>query len=149
MNIYNKNWAQYEYSYNLANSRENWAQTKKLASGRLIFCAQTDARRRTQMHARGQTQTHAKFFGCILCPSCCMFRSWVSLPANPCPMLVAFQDPEIQLALERCFRNPAHTPTALRTSVSLGDLAWFLDMLYWEVLAVRLSLSRVDSLHLT
>ena len=25
MNIYNKNWAQYEYSYNLANSRENWA----------------------------------------------------------------------------------------------------------------------------
>ena len=30
MNIYNKNWAQYEYSYNLANSRENWAQ--KIAS---------------------------------------------------------------------------------------------------------------------
>ena len=29
MNIYNKNWAQYEYSYNLANSRENWAQKKK------------------------------------------------------------------------------------------------------------------------
>ena len=28
MNIYNKNWAQYEYSYNLANSRENWAQKK-------------------------------------------------------------------------------------------------------------------------
>jgi len=26
MNIHNKNWAQYEYSYNLANSRENWAQ---------------------------------------------------------------------------------------------------------------------------
>ena len=29
MNIHNKNWAQYEYSYNLANSRENWAQKKK------------------------------------------------------------------------------------------------------------------------
>ena len=28
MNIYNKNWAQYEYSYNLANSRENWAPQK-------------------------------------------------------------------------------------------------------------------------
>jgi len=28
MNIHNKNWAQYEYSYNLANSRENWAQKK-------------------------------------------------------------------------------------------------------------------------
>ena len=32
MNIYNKNWAQYEYSYNLANSRENWAQKKKNSS---------------------------------------------------------------------------------------------------------------------
>ena len=32
MNIHNKNWAQYEYSYNLANSRENWAPKKKLAS---------------------------------------------------------------------------------------------------------------------
>ena len=52
-----------------------------------------------------------------------MFRPWVSLPANPCPMLVAFQDPEIQLALDRCFRNPAHKPKALQTSVSLGDLA--------------------------
>jgi len=31
MNIYNKNWAQYEYSYNLANSRENWAQKKKIS----------------------------------------------------------------------------------------------------------------------
>ena len=31
--IYNKNWAQYEYSYNLANSRENWAQKNKLAAG--------------------------------------------------------------------------------------------------------------------
>ena len=29
MNIYNKNWAHYEYSYNLANSCENWAQKKK------------------------------------------------------------------------------------------------------------------------
>ena len=30
MNIHNKNWAQYEYSYDLANSRENWAQKKKI-----------------------------------------------------------------------------------------------------------------------
>ena len=33
MNIHNKNWAQYEYSYNLANSRENWAQKKNSQSG--------------------------------------------------------------------------------------------------------------------
>ena len=33
MNIHNKNWAQYQYSYNLANSRENWAQKKKIAPG--------------------------------------------------------------------------------------------------------------------
>ena len=32
MNIYNKNWAQYEFSYNLANSRENWAPPQKIAS---------------------------------------------------------------------------------------------------------------------
>ena len=58
------------------------------ASGRLIFCVHTHACRQTQtqMHAHGWTQTHAKFFSCILCPSCCMFRPWVSLPANPCPM---------------------------------------------------------------
>ena len=121
------------------------------ASGRLIFCAQmhADAHRctQTQTHARGRTQTHAKIFSCILCPSCCMFRPWVSLPANPCSMLVAFQDPEIQLALDR-FRNPAHKLTALTTSVFLGDLAWFLDMFYWVVLAVQWSLSHVDSLHL-
>ena len=48
-----------------------------------------------------------------------------------------------------CFQNPAHKLTALITSVSLGDLAWFLDMFYWVVLAVQWSLSRVDSLHLT
>ena len=48
-----------------------------------------------------------------------------------------------------CFQNLAHKPTALRTSVSLGGLAWFLDMCYWEVLAVWWSLSCVDSLHLT
>ena len=29
MNIYNKNWAQYEYSYNLATSRENWSPPPK------------------------------------------------------------------------------------------------------------------------
>jgi len=77
-------------------------------------------------------QTHAKFFSYILYPSCYMFRPWVSLTANPCPTLVAFEDLEIQLALDRLFRNPAHKPTALRTSVSLGGLAWFLDMFYWE-----------------
>ena len=35
MNIHITCWAQYEYSYNLANSRENWAQKqiKKIASG--------------------------------------------------------------------------------------------------------------------
>ena len=100
-------------------------------------------------HARGRTQTYAKFFSCILCPSCYMFRPWASLPANTCLMLVAFQDPELQLAIDRCFQNPAHKPKVLRTSVSLGDLAWFLNMFYWEVLAVRWSLSCVDSLHLT
>ena len=42
------------------------------------------------MYARGQMQTHAKFFSCIPCPSCSMFRPWVSLLANPCPMLVVF-----------------------------------------------------------
>ena len=31
----NKNWAQYEYSYNLANSRENWAQKKNSARERV------------------------------------------------------------------------------------------------------------------
>ena len=78
-----------------------------------------------------------------------MFRLWVSLPANPCPILVAFQDPEIQLALDRCFRNPAHKLTALRTSVSLGGPAWFLDMFYWQVLATQWSLFCAGSLHLT
>ena len=37
MNIHNKNWAQYEYSYNLANSRENWAQKKKNSVPAAIF----------------------------------------------------------------------------------------------------------------
>ena len=35
-----------------------------------------------------------------------MFRPWVSLPTNPCPMLVAFQDSEIQLALDQLFPKP-------------------------------------------
>ena len=38
-----------------------------------------------------------------------MFKPWVFLPASPCPMLVAFQDPEIQLALNRLFPKP-HPP---------------------------------------
>ena len=29
MNICNKNWAQYEYSYHLANSRENWTVLRR------------------------------------------------------------------------------------------------------------------------
>ena len=33
MNIRNKNWAQYEYSYNLTNLCENWAPQKKLRTG--------------------------------------------------------------------------------------------------------------------
>jgi len=39
MNI-NKNWAQYEYSYNLANSRENWAQ--KSIRGRIGSASESD-----------------------------------------------------------------------------------------------------------
>ena len=48
----------------------------------------------------------ACFFSCILCLSCYLFRPWVSLPTNPYPMLVAFQDPEIQLALNRLSPKP-------------------------------------------
>ena len=105
-----------------------------------FLCTDACGRTLTQTHAHGRTQTYANFFSCILCPICYMFRPWGSLPANTCPMLVAFQDPEIQLALNWCFRNPAHKPKVLRTSASLGNLAWFLNMFYWEVLAVRWSL---------
>ena len=77
-------------------------QTQMHARGR----TQTHACGRTHTHTRGWTQMHAKFFSSILCPSCYMFRPWVSLSANPCPMLVAFQDPEIQLALDRSFPKP-------------------------------------------
>ena len=36
MNIHIENWAKYEYSYNLANLRENWAQKKKSLPGVLL-----------------------------------------------------------------------------------------------------------------
>ena len=51
-----------------------------------------------------------------------MFWSRVSLPANLCPMLVAVQEPEIQLILNR-FQNPNQQPTALRTNVFLHERA--------------------------
>ena len=116
------------------------------------MCRRTyaDASRRRHTYARRQTQMHAKFFSYIPCPSCYMFRPWVSLPVNPCPTLVAFQDPEIQLALNWWFLKPCRPNyTVLRTSVSLGGLPWFLDMSYWEVLGVWWSLSHVDSFHFT
>ena len=106
----------YSTSRKSLNKRHVWTQTS-FASTRVrtfnFLCAD----------ARTQTQTHAKFFSCILCPTHYMFRPWVSLLANPCPMLVAFHDPEIQLALDQLFRTPAHKLTALRTSVSLGEPA--------------------------
>ena len=89
------------------NKRRVWTQ-KFFASRRVrtfnFLCA--DARKHTWTHARGRMQTHAKFFSCILCPSCYTFRPWVSLPTNPYPMLVAFQDSEIQLALDWLFLKP-------------------------------------------
>ena len=72
----------------------------RLHSRRIWFCAQTHACKcrhthantdtcmQMQMHSRGRMQTHAKLFSCSSCTSCYMFRPWVSLPANPCPMLV-------------------------------------------------------------
>ena len=48
MNIHITYWAQYEYSYNLANSRENWAQKKKLA-----------ARAKRRRETRGKKTTKA------------------------------------------------------------------------------------------
>ena len=36
----------------------------------------------------------------------CLGLESLSLPVNPYPLLVAFQDPEIQLALNRLFRKP-------------------------------------------
>ena len=57
------------------------------ASGHLIFCVQTQThtcrRVQTQTHACRRMQTHAKLFSCILCPSCYMFRPWVSPLSAP------------------------------------------------------------------
>ena len=77
-------------------------------------CTQTDA------DTHGRMQTHAKFFSCIPCPSCYMFRPWVSLPANPCPMLMAFQEPEIQLALDRLFPKPCPPTYSAQNQHILG-----------------------------
>ena len=76
------------------------------ASGHLIFCTQT--------HAHEGTQTHAKFFSYIPCPSCCMFVLSLSLylcpHLSPRQFLVVFQDPGIRLALDGSFQKP-HPPT--------------------------------------
>ena len=58
-----------------------------------------------QTHARGQTQTHAKFSAAFYVQPV-IFLGFESLPTNPCPMLIAFQDPETQLALDRLFPKP-------------------------------------------
>ena len=68
------------------------------------------------MYADAHTQVQmfadqCKFFSYFPCASCYVFRPWVSLSANPCPTLVAFQDPEVQLALDQLFFNPPTTTT--------------------------------------
>ena len=68
MNIYNKNWAQYEYSYNLANSRENWApQTKKNSTGRAQRREDMTSRRSDNLDAlitlQGQESRECKLQG--------------------------------------------------------------------------------------
>jgi len=58
-----------------------------------------------QTYARGHTHTHAKLFGRPPCPSCCLDLESLSPPILV-PILVAFQDPEIQLALDQLFPKP-------------------------------------------
>ena len=80
-------------------------------SGHLIFCTQTHAcgcmhadhahkRRCTHTDKHRHMQNSSATFHV---QACYMFRPGVSLSTNPCPMLVAFQDPEIQLTLDRLF----------------------------------------------
>ena len=61
-----------------------------------------DARRRT--HADECKRVHnfsaAFYVQAVIC------LALESLPTNPYPMLVAFQDPEIQLALDQLFPKP-------------------------------------------
>ena len=133
----------YSTSWKSLNKRHVW--TKKFFASRRVrtfnFCAQThaDTRRRRRTHT-DERRHMQNFLAAFFVQSVTyMFRPWASLPANTCLMLVAFQDPEIQLALDWCFWNPVHKLKALRTSVSLGNLAWFLNVLL-RVLAVRWSL---------
>ena len=77
-----------------------------------------------------QMQTHAKFFSYILCPSCYMFRPWVSLPANPLSHVGSFLRSRNTVGTQSIIS--AIPPTVLRTSISLESLPWFLDMSYWE-----------------
>ena len=51
-----------------------------------------------------------------------VFLSKQVLTTVACPMLVALQHPERQLALKRSFPNPANQQTVLRISVSPGGL---------------------------
>ena len=110
-----------------------------------FLCA--DACTQMQTHARGQTHTHAKLFSCPPCPSCCLDLESLSPPILV-SILVAFQDPEIQLALDQLFPKP-HPPTYSAQNKHIpGRPSWFLDNSYWEVMGLRWSLSCVDSLHL-
>ena len=89
---------------------------------RLIFCAQTHARKCRHMHVDERTRIQDSSAALHVQAVTYMFRPWVSLPANPCPILVAFKIQKYSWHLIDCFQNPAHQPTALRTSISLGGL---------------------------
>ena len=54
-----------------ASGRRNLFASRRVRTFNFL-CA--DACGRTQTDARRRTQTQAKFFSCILCPSCYMFR---------------------------------------------------------------------------
>ena len=77
------------------------------------------------------------------------FRPRVFLYDNPCPMFVAFREPEIQSASDWLSSNPAPPTYSAWNCHGPERFSWFLDMLYLQVLDIRSTLFHVDSLLLT
>ena len=138
------------------------------ASRRLIFCAQTNACRRTRTDAdvHGRTQTDADWHGhrrthADNADMCKIFQLhslskllyvWaLSLlpPHHSLPHVGSFSRSRNTVGTQSIVSETL--PTNLQRSelaYSWGD-TWFLNMSYWVVLAVWWSLSCVNSLHLT